>query len=107
MIVSNGEPIQPKHLRFRSFPANVPTPAVTENDEYSPLNATDSVPHLDGDETEKCDDTILPLGDALERYEQQYLGQVSEQAGGNRAEATRLLKIPERTFYRKLAKYNL
>ena len=75
-------------------------------DEASPLNATDAVPHL-SDDTEMSEDTFLPLEEALECYEQQYLSQALERTGGNRVEAARLLNIPRRTFYRKLAKYNL
>ena len=74
--------------------------------EKSQLNAIDFALHLD-DETEMSDDTLLPLEEALERYERQYLCQALERTGGNRTEAARLLNIPRRTFYRKLAKYNL
>ncbi|MYE91341.1 hypothetical protein F4X33_20360 [Candidatus Poribacteria bacterium] len=49
----------------------------------------------------------MPLNEALVRYERQYLYQVLEWTAGNRAEAARLLNIPQRTLYRKLAKYNL
>ena len=51
--------------------------------------------------------TLLPLEEALARYEQQYLCHALERIGGNKVEAARLLNIPQRTFYRKLAKYNL
>ncbi len=74
--------------------------------EKSKLNATDFAPHL-SDETEMSDDTLLPLEDALARYEGQYLRHALERTGGNKAEAVRLLDISERTFYRKLAKYDL
>lgn len=106
VMVSDGETIQPKHLLFLSPHANVLTPPATGIDEASPLNAIDSEPHLD-DETEISEDLLLPLEEALERYEGQYLRQALERTGGNRTEAARLLNIPRRTFYRKLAKYNL
>ena len=73
--------------------------------EVSLLNTTDFVPHLD-DETEMGKDLLLPLEDALARYERQYLCHALERTGGNKAEAARLLKIPQRTVYRKLAKCN-
>ena len=50
--------------------------------------------------------TLLPLEDALARYEGQYLYRVLEWTGGNKA-AARLLNIPRRTLYRKLTKYHL
>ena len=106
VIMSDGEAIQPKHLRFPPAPADVLTPPTTGIDEASPSNATDFPPHL-SDETEMSDDTLLPLEDALARYEGRYLRHALERTGGNRTEAARLLNIPDRTFYRKLAKYNL
>ena len=106
VIVSDGETIQPKHLRFRSSHADMLTPPTTGIDEASPSNATDSEYHLD-DETEMSEDTLLPLEEALERYEGRYLCHALERTSGNKAEAARLLNIPRRTFYRKLAKYNL
>ena len=84
VLMSGGAAIQPKHLRFPSVTPSVFTPSVTASD-----------------------DTVLPLEEALERYEREYLGQVLERTHGNRAEAVRLLNISRRTFYRKLAKYNL
>ena len=51
--------------------------------------------------------TPLPLEEVLTRYERRYLRYVLERTDGNRAEAACLLNIPRRTFYRKLAKYNL
>ena len=106
VIESNGETIQPEHLHFRSSHVGTPSSPVTENDEASPLNTTNSAPHPD-DEAEMSDDTLLPLEEALARYEGQYLCQALEQTGGNRTEAARLLNISRRTFQRKLAKYNL
>ena len=106
VMVSDGAAIEPKHLRFRSPHADVLTPPTTGIDEASPSNATDSESHLD-DETEVGEDTLLPLEDALARYERRYLRHALERTGGNRTEAARLLNIPDRTFYRKLAKYNL
>ena len=84
IMMSDGAAIQPRHLRFPSAHTNVLPSSVTTSD-----------------------DTVLPLEEALERYEREYLGQVLERTGGNRAEAARLLGIPRRTLYRKLAKYNL
>ena len=106
VIESNGEDIQPQYLHFRSSHVGTPSSPVTENDEASPLNTTNSAPHPD-DEAEMSDDTLLPLEEALARYEGQYLCQALEQTGGNRTEAARLLNISRRTFQRKLAKYNL
>ena len=74
--------------------------------EQSKLNATDFAPHLD-DEIEMSEDTLLPLEEALERYERQYLCQVLERTGGNKAEAARLLNISRQTLYRRLTDYNL
>ncbi len=74
--------------------------------EKSELNATDFTPHLD-DETEMSDDTLLPLEEALARYERQYLCQTLEQTGGDKDEAARLLGLPRSTLYRRLAKYGL
>ena len=106
VMMSDGEAIQPKHLRFPPAPADVLTPPTTGIGEASPSNATDFVAHL-SDETEMSEDTFLPLEEAMARYEQQYLRHALARAGGNRAEAARLLNLPQRTFYRKLAKYNL
>ena len=106
VIESNSEAIQPKHLHFRSSHVGVPSSPVTPIDKPSPLNALDSVPHLDT-ETDMSDAPFLPLNEALVRYERQYLYQVLEWTDGNKAAAARLLNIPRRTFYRKLAKYNL
>ena len=106
VIVSGGETIHSKHLRFLSPHANVLTPPTTRIDEASPLNATDLAPHLE-DETAMSEEALLPLEEALERYEGQYLCHALERTSGNKAEAVRLLNISERTFYRKLAKYNL
>ena len=102
VMVSDGETIQPKHLRFPSAHADVLTASVIGIAEASPLNAT----HLD-DATEIREEDLLPLEDALARYERQYLCHALERTGGNKAEAARLLNIPRRTLYRKLAKYNL
>ena len=101
LMVSDGEAIQPKHLRFRPAYTDGLTPPTTEIDETSPLNTTDSPPHLSEESP------LLTLEDALARYERQYLRHALERTGGNKAEAARLLDIPRRTFYRKLAKYNL
>ena len=87
------------HFAFLYF--DVPSPPVTPIDEPSPLNAADSVPQ------DISEAPFLPLNEALARYERQYLCQVLDWTGGNRAEAARLLHIPQRTLYRKLAKYNL
>ncbi len=106
MIESNGETIQSKHLHFRSSRVDVPSSPVTPIDEPSPLNAPDSVPHPDT-ETDMSEVPFLPLNEALVRYERQYLYQVLEWTDGNRVEAARLLNIPQRTLYRKLAKHNL
>ena len=106
VLISDGEAIQPQHLRFRPPHANVLSPPATGTDEASPSNAPDSVPHLDT-ETDMSEETFLPLSEAMDRYEGQYLCQALERTGGNRTEAARLLNIPRRTFYRKLAKYNL
>ena len=106
VMMSDGEAIQPKHLRFPPAPVDVLTPPTTGIDEASPSNATDFPPHL-SDETEMGEDTFLPLDEAMARYEGQYLRHALERTGGNKAEAVRLLDISERTFYRKLAKYDL
>ena len=106
VMMSDGEAIQPKHLRFPPAPADVLTPPTTGIDEASPSNTTDFPPHL-SDETEMSEDTFLPLDEAMARYEGRYLRHALERTGGNKAEAVRLLDISERTFYRKLAKYNL
>ena len=74
--------------------------------EKSQLNATDFAPHLD-DETEMSDDNLLPLEEALECYEQQYLCHALERTGGDKEEAARLLNLPRSTLYRRLAKYGL
>ena len=106
VMVSDGETIQPKHLRFPPAPADVLTPPTTGIDEASPSNALDSVPYLDT-ETDMSEAPFLPLNEALARYEGRYLRHALERTGGNKAEAVRLLDISERTFYRKLAKCNL
>ena len=106
MIVSEGTAIEPQHLRFEPPSVDVSSSPVTQIDELSPLNALDSVAHLDA-EIDMREAPFLPLNEALARYERQYLYQVLERTGGNRTEAARLLNIPQRTFYRKLAKYNL
>ena len=106
LLMSDGEAIQPKHLHFRPPHANVFSPSSTGTDEASPLNTPDSVSHLDND-TEMSEETFLPLSEAIAHYERQYLCHALERAGGNRTEAARLLNISRRTFYRKLAKYNL
>ena len=101
VIESNGEDIQSKHLHFRSSHVGAPSFPATQIDEPSPLNAPDSVPQ------DMSEVPFLPLNEALARYERQYLYQVLEWTGGNKAAAARLLNIPRRTFYRKLVKYNL
>ena len=106
LIVSEGAAIDPKHLRFEPPHVGVPSSPVTGIDEASPLNTADSVPHLDT-ETDMREVPFLPLNEALARYERQYLCQVLEWTGGNRAAAARLMNIPRRTLYRKLTKYNL
>ena len=106
VIESNGEAIQPKHLHFRSSHVGVPSSPVIQSNEPRPLNALDSVLYL-ADETEMGAAPFLPLNEALARYERRYLYQALEWTGGNRAEAARLLNIPQRTLYRKLANYNL
>ena len=74
--------------------------------EKSELNATDFAPHLDN-ETEISEDTFLPLEEALECYERQYLCQTLERTGEDKDEAARLLGLPRSTLYRRLAKYGL
>ena len=106
VMISKGEAIQPEHLRFEPPHPDVSSSPVTQIDESSPLNATDSVSHLDT-ETDTGKAPFLPLNEAMARYERGYLCRALEWTGGNRAEAARLLNIPRRTFYRKLAKYNL
>ena len=101
VIVSGGEAVQPKHLHFRSSHVGAPSSPATQIDEPSPLNAPDSVPQ------DMSEVPFVPLNEALARYERQYLYQVLEWTDGNKAAAARLLNIPRRTFYRKLAKYNL
>ena len=55
----------------------------------------------------KSEYTPVPLREAVARYERWYLCYALERAGGDKAKAARLLNISLRTFYRKLAKYNL
>ena len=74
--------------------------------EKAKLNATDFAPHLDN-ETEISGATLLPLDEALERYERQYLCQALERTRGDKDEAAHLLDLPRSTFYRRLAKYGL
>lgn len=76
---------------------------LTENSE---LNVADFTPHLAA-EPEINNDALLPLKEAMARYEQEYLCHALEQTGGNKDEAASLLNISRRTFYRKLAKYKL
>ena len=106
MIVSTSEAIHPKHLRFHPSYVGVGSSPITGVDEARPLNAADSVPYPEG-ETDMSEVPFLPLKEALVRYERQYLCQVLDWTGGNKAEAARLLNIPRRTLYRKLTKYNL
>ena len=106
VIVSEGTAIKSKHLRFEHPSVDVRSSPVTQSDEPSPLSTTDSVPHLDS-ETDMNEVPFLPLNEALARYERQYLYQVLDWTGGNKAAAARLLNIPRCTLYRKLAKYNL
>ena len=67
------------------------------------LRFTDGLGHA----TEMNEETFLPLSEAMDCYEGQHLCHALERACGNRTEAARLLNISRRTFYRKLAKYNL
>ena len=53
------------------------------------------------------EDTLLPLEEALEGYERQYLCQTLERTRGDKDEAARLLDLPRSTLYRRLAKYGL
>ena len=106
VMVSDGETIQPKHLRFRPAHGDVLSLPATGIDEASPWNATDFPLHLH-DKTEIGANTFLPLQEALARCERQYLCHALERAGGNRAEAARLLNISRQTLYRRLAEYNL
>lgn len=70
------------------------------------LDAADFSPHLDA-RTLAAGNETLPLQEALERYERQYLQRVLEQTHGDKAEAARRLGIAHRTLYRKLEKYGL
>ena len=106
VIVSEGTAIHPEHLHFEPPSVDAPASPVTGIDEERPLSTTDPIPDLD-DETDMGEVPFLPLNEALARYERQYLCQVLEWTGENKAAAARLLNIPQRTFYRKLAKYNL
>ena len=106
MMISDNETIQAKHLRFWPSHAGALTPLLTGIDEASPLNAADFASHLD-DDTEISEEAFLPLEDALAHYERQYLCHALERTGGSKVEAAHLLNVPRRTFYRKLAKYNL
>ncbi len=104
VVISDGAEIQPKHLHFQPPHIGGPSSPVTRINEANPLNAPASVTHLASDMSEA---PFLPLKEALVRYERQYLYQVLEWTGGNKAAAARLLNIPRRTLYRKLAKYHL
>ena len=106
VIVSEGAAIEPKHLRLEPSSVEVPSSPVTQIDEPNPLKSLDSVPHPDA-ETDMNEAPFLPLNEAMARYERQYLYQVLDWTGGNKAAAARLLNIPRRTFYRKLTKHNL
>ena len=106
VMVSEGAAIEPKHLRFEPPPVGVACSPVTRIDDPSPLNALDSVSYLEA-ETDMSGVLFLPLKEALARYERQYLYRALEWTGGNKAAAARLLNIPRRTLYRKLAKYKL
>ena len=106
VIVSQGAAIEPKHLCFEPPSVGLPSSPVTQNDEPNPSNAPDFPPHPDA-KTDMNEAPFLPLNAALARYERQYLCQVLDWTGGNKVSAARLLNIPQRTFYRKLAKYNL
>jgi len=47
------------------------------------------------------------MGKSLEEVERQHIRNTLTQTGGNRAEAAKILKIGERTLYRKIKEYNL
>ena len=49
----------------------------------------------------------IPPGYSMEEYEREIIRATLEYTGGNRAEAAKILKIGERTLYRKIKKYNL
>ena len=49
---------------------------------------------------------LLPLEEALARYERQYLCHALERAGGDKEEAARLLNISRQTLYRRLTDYD-
>lgn len=74
--------------------------------EKSVLDAVDFACYLDMDTSTEGNE-LLPLQEALERYERQYLCQVLVQTHGDKACAARLLGIDLSTLYRKLAKYDI
>jgi two-component system response regulator HydG len=46
-------------------------------------------------------------GKSLEEVEREHIRRTLEMTGNNRAEAARILKIGERTLYRKIREYKL
>jgi len=46
-------------------------------------------------------------GKSLEEVEREHIRRTLEMTGHNRAEAARILKIGERTLYRKIKEYSL
>ncbi len=83
LIVSEGAAIQPKHLRFRSPDADVPTPPVTGIDEANPLPPVV--------------ETMLA--------EQAQIRRALAENRGNITKTARQLGLTRRSLYRRLEKY--
>jgi len=71
------------------------------------LDAGD-IPAYIGDVQAASPDTLaIPPGVSLDEMEKEMIRRTLERTGGNREETARILKIGERTLYRKLDKYGL
>ncbi len=62
---------------------------------------------VQGPKTHIIADASGKLKSVVEQFEKEYLRQILDECGGNRAEAARRLGIGRRTLYDKLARYNL
>ncbi len=85
LIVSEGAAIQPKHLRFRSPDADVPTPPVVGIDEANPLP---------------------PAVEAM-LAEQAQIRRALAENRGNIAKTARQLGLSRQALYRRLEKYGI
>jgi two-component system response regulator AtoC len=92
MVLSRGQLITVRHL-----PQEIAAPL-----SYTRQGIRSS--HFAG---EPLEPEVLPLDSAVEQLERRYIAKALELSGDNKAKASRLLEISERTLWYKLKKYQM